>query len=223
MNNAKLQLNNCQFAFCQASGLNRNYGRILYALSSSSEVQEISAFQCASSNTSVGDSVFHFAESQIEMKLFNSSYCYGSDGSASFSAGAPKSLVISFIIASDSCDHNSFEIFESTIHSTVSYLNLINTSMNFVSVLNIDPSDSATLKYCFFSEMKSKFNTFDCNIVMMYCKADEPINGYDVDIASSPGVTFVVAVQLNTLQQLCTRQTTFHFYTKIHLFLVFIK
>ena len=224
LENAKLELNNCQFAFCQASGLNMKYGRVLGTFQSPSKVQKISAFQCSPSRSNVGDSVFHFDQSEVDIQMLNSSYCYGSDGSASISLlSLPKNAVISFIIASCSCDHNSFEILESNVKSTVSYMNLINTSNNDRSVLNVGVSNTVTLRYCFFSEMKSLFNNFKTNIYIEFCKADEPIDGYSMTITNSLKLTFIVDVNWKCPLQLCTHYRIFHFYSKILFFVVLIK
>ena len=204
-NNAKLNLNNCLFSFCQAGGTNQQYGRVLYACDCNNNVHHISSFCCALKASNAGDSVIFFNKGDIKVNSYNYSYCYGTDGSSSFgSRESNKDVYISFLIVCHSQDHNSFEIlFWNSGHTYISDSNIINTSSNSHSVININNDNIATFTFCYFGQNHRNFNNFPNHVILTDCSADKTLGGYELEITNSPENNFNVQVNLKCLQNYC--------------------
>ena len=192
------------FVTCYASGSNRYYGRISYILYSNVSVSKFSAVECAPSVASNGDSVNVFYYSDVIIDEYNTSKCYGADGSSSVSIlYQTKEAMIKNLNNVDGIDWNSFEITDGSLDSYIDDSNFINSTKNSVTCLYT--SFNCYFKSCCFFLVHSKFCYNSNTIFLEECTTDAEKSGFTFKTIVSQ-TTFTMKIKEPTckIQNVCT-------------------
>ena len=193
----KFTLENNYFEYCSGNGDNAAYGNVLNSLRTPYTINYFSAFQCSPSTTQSADSLIHsdFCDSYI--KIYNSTYCYGHDGSSSVSiwnTNQPNSIY--YLNAIDNINHNTFEIWKNTHLVTVYHSNFINATKNSAAFIHTN----CPVKFinCLFEQTGSKSFASDITqLTFEKCFCDISIPGQAFTITSSTYINFDANIDLN--------------------------
>ena len=173
---SNLSLFKTSFYLCFASGKNEKYGRTIYSTNSDIFISHFTACQCSPKVENVGDSTAFFNKcGNISCNNFNSSFCYGSDGSSGIGIwGNSKELSLLYLSITDSKDLFCFEATDGEeIHIINS--NFINSTENDAVVNAIT---SITFVSCVFQLMPEKFQHHSgTHSNFLSCVSDEEIEG----------------------------------------------
>jgi hypothetical protein len=185
-------VNNCYFSDCSASGANECYGRIAYVTNSNVSVEHFSAIRCSTRAYSAGDSVNAFHSSDISISDYNTSLCYGTDGSSTVSIYSPfKVFTIKNINSADCIDWNVYEYYFSAYESFIEYSNYINSTKNSNYFLQINCK--TTFRSCSFFNTHSVFCIRKDVLTFINCYSDNTQSGC---IITSCNPNFTVLIKL---------------------------
>jgi len=186
-----IEVKSCYSFFCYAGGDDDKFSKVCHAASSKATFSQYSALFCGPLTTSNGDSVNVFQDTLADIIFYNASKCYGTLGSSSLSLAHHKEGTIVKYLNSDSgIDHNSFEIWESSIDCNVYFSNFINSTKNTDRMLHIN-------SYCYFHtcSFTMTHSVFNGNLAVLHfenCTTDEPVNSVQLTETKSPTIAFIV-------------------------------
>ena len=177
--NSKLNISNSCFTRCAARGGNGAFGNIGDIQSRGIRFDRISAFQCSFSTSQTGDSVFSFSSCSDFVKNYNSSYCYGLDGSCTFrSSSNTISFDVSFMTCSSGIDCTFVENYHFIPFKKCAFINSTKVTSYMICSLGVSLFDSC----CFFMMANTKF----CySVSLVNCYSDEAISGYSLTVCSN--------------------------------------
>jgi hypothetical protein len=173
------------FNTCYASGADANYGRITLSQYSNITVREFSAIKCGPSKSALGDSVNAFHHSNVSVDSYNTSVCYGIDGSATVSIlYVVEEFTAKRINCVDCIDWNSFEYVRNTKKSYTLSSNFINSTMNSNFVIDLYYTSAYCLfRNCIFLNNHITFVQNPDFLVIVDCYSDTEI-GYSISVKS---------------------------------------
>ena len=135
---SKLLMDSNYFVACSGSGGNNYYGNILNCLSSKYICNYFSAYLCAPSTTPSADSLIRASDCNTDILYYNSSFCYGIDGSSSVSiVKITKNNNIKYMNAIHNINYDILELWGEKSPSFVYQSNFINGTKNTMYFLHI--------------------------------------------------------------------------------------
>ena len=165
------------FVTCYASGSDAHYGRISYVVYSKVNVSQFSAVECGPSVVGDGDSLNAFHNSDDNIDEYNSSKCYGVDGSSSFSIFYQTNAVyIKYLNIVDGIDWNSFEVYHGSSNTYIYDSNFINSTKNSVTCLHT--SFNCYFKSCCFFLVHTSFCSKAATLFLEECTTDAEKGGF---------------------------------------------
>ena len=193
INNGSICIKRCYFRECSATGGNACYGRISHVTYSTLSIVHFSAIRCGTVASNVGDSVnVIYNNNNVIIENYNTSYCYGTDGSSFISLKYNVQISsLKNINNADNIDWNTCEFYYNEQESTVEKGNFINSSKNTHYCLQID--EKATFNNCCFF---NTFSTFCLNanyLTFNNCISDKEQSGLTfITITSKPNFVIII-------------------------------
>ena len=173
--NSKFTLISCYFDYCYTKGSNEAFGKISYVRDSTANIKYFSALACGPSVSSIGDSLNIIYNSKSDINSYNTSYCYGEEGSASISIWCPKvEPIVKYINCVDCIDWCSYEYFRFSLDESVLYSNFINSTNNSHYCINLKyGNNTSTFKNCAFFSVCNNFCSAPNYLKLIDCVSDK--------------------------------------------------
>ena len=203
------------FSYCNGIGKNGQGGNVAFIFHSPSIIASISSNVCSPQKTTTADSLMRVQESSTKAKFFNSSYCYGSDGSSSlYYKHETISFDIEYLNVIHCSDTSSLECeITNKNKMTCSFSNFINASHN---IYVLDIRTNAIFTTCVFMEFGDvRFSHNPDLMEFEDCISDQEVESVKFSsITSSFSLNFQVKIKneckIHTLKLNCNRRVFFH-------------
>ena len=172
---SSFELKKCTFSLCFANGANNNFGKIAYTLESKVNVNHFSAVRCSPSASSNGDSLNAFHSSTVLIRDYNSSYCYGVDGSSAVSiCKTTTESIVKFLNGIDGIDWSIYEIFNNDVKTYTEFSNFINSSKNSHYCIDTNyANEDCEFTNCSFFDSCSVFCSNPSKMKIINCISDK--------------------------------------------------
>ena len=193
INSGSLCIKCCYFRECSATGGDGCHGRISLVTYSTLSIVHFSAIMCGTVANNVGDSVNAIHSNyKVLIENYNTSYCYGTDGSSFISLLSNEQISpLKNINNADNIDWNTCEFYHNKQESTVENSNFINSSKNTNYFLQIN--EKATFNNCCFFKTFSVFCLNANYLTFNNCISDKEQSGLTfITIKSEPDFVIII-------------------------------
>lgn len=209
-------INNSIFVMCYAAGANQCYGRISHVENSKVTLKQFSAIECGPSVVGDGDSVNALHTSDVIIDEYNTSKCFGVDGSSSVSVLRKTSeFLVKRLNNVDGIDWCSFEIDYGSLNSYIYDSNFINSTKNSVTCLNTYAN--CYFKSCYFFLVHPNFCLYSNFVFLEECVTDAEKSGFTFKkIVSQIDFKLIIKEPTCRNQNLCTQRVCRMNCHKIH-------
>ena len=177
--NSKFTLSLCYFDYCYTKGRDMSLGKISYFQYSTVKFDQFSCIRCGPTKTAIGDSINVFEYSKSNINSYNTSYCYGIDGSSSISIYSPSDSTVKNMNCVDCIDWCSYETFYNEEIVEVIDSNIINSTKNSDYCVNFNSGNKNHIfTRCAFFKICSSFCSSSSALSLVDCISDVNKNGY---------------------------------------------
>lgn len=186
---SKISIENSCFSRCAGQGSDNQYGNVGDIRDSSVKIYGISTFQCSFSKSHCADSVLRMYSCSSLIEHYNSSFCLGNSGSASFRSDANSSLFdVKFLTCASGADWSSLECNHAVYYERCAFINTTKITSYIVA-----PYKDSILDTCYFFLMAETTPRFRYDVSLINCCSDEAIEGYSLTVyANANDVIFPI-------------------------------